>query len=469
MNKKQLTLVVVLGLILGGAGLYRYLQNQAPTPETRMGKKLLGTNFEINAVCALRLQNSSNALNVAITSNLWTVKERGDYPANFTTVADFLGKLAELKIVKPVDGSLLARLELTPPPDKKGPGVLVELKDNAGKPLKTLLLGAKHMKEGRGGGPMGDTGWPDGRYVMVDNKPDSLALVSDALSQAEPKPEDWISKDFFKVEKLKAVSVTTTNATNNWKLVRDTDGGEWKLADAKGDEKADSSKCSGLNYLLQTPSFDDLALGWKFEGTNQPTTTATLETFDGFTYAVQLANKTGDNYYFHVAVTADLPKSRTPGKDEKPEDKDKLDKEFKEKNEKLQEKLKTEKTYGKWNYVVSKWTVDNLLKDRKEFVAERKVETNMPPLVVPGITNVPAATNPPTALTNPLPAGTNLSVPVPPKTNAPVVLPPKTNVPPVVIPPNTNAAPPAPPKTNAAPVVPPGKATNTAAPPPPGK
>jgi hypothetical protein len=471
MNRKQLTLVIVLGLVLGGAGLYQYLQRQQSTRDTRMGAKLLGTNFDVNAVAALSIRTSSNVLNVAKTGDLWTVKERGDYPANFTTIADFLGKLAGLKIVKPVEvgPSRLPVLQLLPP-DKNGPGVLVELKDAAGKPVKTLLLGKQTMKEGRGG-PMGDTGWPDGRYVMVDNKTEAIALVSDALTQAEPKPEDWISKDFIKVEKLKAVSVTSTNATNNWKLVRDTETTDWKLADAKGDEKADSGKCSGLNFLLQSPSFDDLALGWKFDATNKPTTTATVETFEGFTYAVELANKPGgENYYFHVAVTADLPKQRTPGKDEKPEDKDKLDKEFKDKNQKLQDKLKTEKTYEKWTYVVSKWTVDNLFKERKDFLAEKI--TNAPP----ALTNaVPATTNAVPATTNAAPATTNapvVTIPVPPPaTNPPVVVPPKTNA--AVVPPaRTNTLPPLPPpvpaKTNAPTPTPPAK-TNAAVPAPTGQ
>jgi hypothetical protein len=375
MNKKQLLLVIVLGLVIGGVGLHQYRQRLAPPKDAKMGAKLLG-DFDVNTVAALRLQSSSNALNVVKSGDVWTVKERGDYPANFGTIADLVRKLADLKIVKMVQAgpSRLPALELVAP-DKKGAGVLLELKDSAGKTVKTVLLGAKHMKEGRGGGgPFGDTGWPNGRYVMVDNKADSIALVSDALTQAEAKPEDWISKDFIKVEKLKSVSVTTTNATNNWKLVRDTENGEWKLAEAKADEKADSGKCSGLNFLLQSAAFNDVALGWKFDETNKPTTTAVLDTFEGFSYAVKLANKAGEDYYMQVSVTGDFPKERTPGKDEKKEDKDKLDKDFKDKTQKLQEKLKTEQAYGQWTYVVSKWTVENLLKERKEFVAEKKEE-----------------------------------------------------------------------------------------------
>ncbi len=373
MNKKQLILVVVLGLVIGGAGLYKYNQQRTPSKEQGMGAKLLG-QFDVNTVAGLRIQSGSNVLDLAKANDIWTVKQRAGYPANFGTIAEFVRKLADLKKAKPVQvgPSRLSVLELVPP-DKQGKGVLVEFKDSAGKTIKTILLGAKHMRESHGG-PMGDTGWPDGRYVMVDNKPDSIALVSDALTQAEPKPEDWISKDFIKVEKLKAVTVTSTNATNNWKLVRETENGEWKLADAKGEEKTDSSKCSGMNYLLQSPSFNDVATDWSFGETNKPSTTAVLETFEGFTYNAKLANKAGDDYYLQVAVSANLPKERTPGKDEKKEDKDRLDKEFKDANQKQQDKLKAEKACEKWTYVVSKWTVDNLLKDRKEFLAEKKEE-----------------------------------------------------------------------------------------------
>src|SRR6185295_19271450 len=102
---------------------------------------------------------------------------------------------------------------------------------------------------------------------------------------------------------------------------------------------------------------------------------AKLETFDGFNYTVKISTKTNeDNYYVNTSVSADLPKERTPGQDEKPEDKEKLDKEFKEKISKLDEKLKQEKAFEKWTYLVSKWTVDPLLKERKDLIAEKKEE-----------------------------------------------------------------------------------------------
>src|SRR2546427_64625 len=142
--------------------------------------------------------------------------------------------------------------------------LVVEFKDQKEKPIKTLLLGKKHMKKSDRpspspfGGEMGDEGWPDGRYVKVGND-ENVALISDALANIEPKPEQWLNKDFFKIEKPRSIAVAFPIATNSWKLTRETETGEWKLAEAKAGEQLDSSKASGVANPLNSPSFVDVA------------------------------------------------------------------------------------------------------------------------------------------------------------------------------------------------------------------
>src|SRR5438034_896653 len=82
------------------------------------------------------------------------------------------------------------------------------------------------------------------RYLLVMNGPKDVAVVSDALSEVDTKPDRWLNKDFFKVEKLKAITVTHTNATNSWKLTRETENGTLALADAKPSEQLDTGKSS---------------------------------------------------------------------------------------------------------------------------------------------------------------------------------------------------------------------------------
>src|SRR5205814_3226557 len=101
------------------------------------------------------------------------------------------------------------------------------------------------------------------------------------------------------------------------------------------------------------------------------------------------------DYYFKVAIAAEITNDRVPGKDEKPEDKTRLDKEQAEKVKKLQEKLQNEKPFEKWTYIVSKWTIDPLFKERKDFMAEKKEETKVAEKSKPPAVPTPTVIFPP--------------------------------------------------------------------------
>jgi hypothetical protein len=234
------------------------------------------------------------------------------------------------------------------------------------------------MRKSQGGSPFGDmddSGWPDGRYVQVGGVTDKVLLVSDPLANLEPNPESWLNKDFFKIEKAKSIAVTFPEATNSWKLARETEGADLKLVDARPGEELDSAKASGVANPFSYPSFNDVAVGVSPEvaGLDKPTV-VTVETLDGFTYTVKVGAKTNDNFYLQVAVAGNFAKERAPGKEEKPEDKAKLDKEFAEKLKKLEEKLAAEKACEPWTYLVSSWSVDSILKERSHFLVEKKEE-----------------------------------------------------------------------------------------------
>lgn len=371
MNSKQLIILVIVGVVLGGAGLYvrKGQQSDYKASTARMGDRVLG-DFDLNAVNGIRITAGTNApVDVVKKDNDWIVPGRGGYPANFQSVGEFIKKLWELKVTAPktVGASRLPVLQLT-----KETGTLVELLDASGKPIKSLLLGIKHTKEGGDNSPFGGGSWPDGRYVKSG---DSVALINDPLSNADAKASEWISKDFFKVEKPKAVAVKHAVETNSFALSRESDAGEWKLEGATAEEKLDTAKVGGFNSVLSYPSFNDLILDKKPEelGLDKPTV-ATVTTSEGFKYTLNIGKADGENYPLTLAVTGEFKREREPGKDEKPEDKDKLDKEFKEKLAKLDEKLKSEQALGKWTYQVSKWTVDQLLKTRHELLADKKGE-----------------------------------------------------------------------------------------------
>lgn len=382
MNRNQLLILLVLVAVLGGAGIMLHNRQKSSWEGANpaAGKKVLG-DFPINDVAHIEIKQGTNALNLAKRDETWRVRERNDYPANFSQISDLLIKLGDLKIVRsePAGQTELARLLLVPGTSTNS-ALVVDFKDKSDKPIRSLLLGKKHMKKSNRPSPMGEMdddeggGYADGRYVKVGSDAKDVILISDALANVDTKPDPWLNKDFFKVEKIRSVAVSFPVATNSWKLTRETENGEWKLVDATPTEQLDNSKASGAGNSLASPSFNDVSLAKAEElGLDKPTT-VTLDTFDNFTYTLKIGQKTNDNVPLIISVAVDLPKERTPGKDEKPEDKDKLDKEFKEKQKKLEEKLAQEKPFEKWTYLVSNWTLDSLLKERSQLLVEKKEE-----------------------------------------------------------------------------------------------
>ncbi len=381
MNRNQFALLVFLLVVLGLAGLmvYNRQNDVGKSGDPGLGKKLLG-DLQVNDVAAIVLKQGTNELDLVKKDNLWRVRERNDYPANFSEISEFLLKARDLKVIQSeqVGPSQLPRLELVPGTGPKA-ALVVELKDQSDKTIRSLLLGKKHMQKSSqpaAFGDMGDAGgYPDGRYVKVGADSGTVALISDALANLEPKPEQWLNKDFFRVEKARSIAVAGPAITNAWKIVRETENGDWKLADAKPGEQLDTAKSSSAANALGTPSFNDVATNLKPEqsGLDKPTV-VTLDTFDNFTYTVNLGVKTNDAYPLTVAVNANLPSERTAGKDEKPDEKTRLDKEFKEKQKKLEDKLAQEKRCQNWVYLVSSWTLEPLLKDRSQLLVEKKEE-----------------------------------------------------------------------------------------------
>jgi hypothetical protein len=379
MNRKQFLILLGLVVVIGAAGLFVYRQKNTSWHEgAAIGQKLL-PDLQVNDVAQITIKSGAGGVTLARQNNLWRVHERGDYPANFSQISDLLLKLADLKSAQneEVGPSQLGRFELLPPGAAPNAGTSLELGDQNGKSLGSLLLGKKHMKKPAANsqpGGMGDEGWPDGRYVMAGAGAKTVALISDPLDSVQPKPEQWLNKDFLNVEKPREIVAQFPEATNSWKLVRASETNDWQLADAKASEKLDSSKISSVTSPLSSASFNDVTP--LSAGGAASNTVLTVETFDGFTYRAEIGLKKDDNYPVNFAITANLPAARTPVKDAKSDDKAKLDKEFQARQKTLTDKLAKETVFTNWLYQMPAYSVDEILKTRQQLLVE--ASTNAP-------------------------------------------------------------------------------------------
>lgn len=376
MNRKQFLILVIVLIVLGGAGLGVFWQDIADyrASGARIGAKLL-PDFRIADVAQVRLQDAQDEVTLVNKGDRWVVQERGDYPANFQDISGLLVKLIELKVTQAetVGAALLPRVELVAPEQKipagkEGIGTLVEFKNKDGKVLASLVLGKKVLKKDPLNPlPNARDGVPAGRYIRVSGADNKVVVVSDPLNGAEAKPGKWLAKDFFKAERIKTLAVGPEGAAPNWKITRDVEWGQWKLVGPPGE--LDAGRAVSAVNAIGNMSFNDVAV--KREESGKPMV-AVAETFDNLTYRVALARKKGaEDYYLNFTVSGEPPRKRVPEKDEKAEERQSRDKDYAEMLKRLEERIAGEKALTKWTYVISKSAAEPLLRDRAEMTARK--------------------------------------------------------------------------------------------------
>ena len=381
MNRKSfLTLLVVL-LVLGGAGLGVFWQDLIAWrgSDTKIGSKVFD-KLQVNDIAQIRIFDAKGEVNLVSSDKRWIVKQRGDYTANYQDISDLLVKLPDLKVVQTenVGASLLPRLNLVAPvkDEKKdakpveNSGTQFELMDTSGKVIASLLLGKKVIKTEDS--PLPIKPQKDvGRYVLSPGHP-TVLVTSDALSSAEAKPERWLAREFFKVEKVKSLTSSGEGAT--WKVARPEEYGQWKFAD--GSDQLNSTVSTAAVNSLTALTIADVVPG-ATPDLFAKSRTFVADTFENLVYTIRIAKKTDDDYYLKFIVSGEPHKARPPetgfdGKAEKPEQAATRDKEFAEDMKRLAERLKREKELSGWTFVVTAKTVESLLKARSDLVAEKR-------------------------------------------------------------------------------------------------
>jgi hypothetical protein len=347
MNRKAFLILIILLVVIGGAGLVLFWQDLGAWRggDTKIGSRLL-EKLPVNDVAQIRIIDAKGTATLALKDRHWVVRERADYSANFGDVNDLLTtKLPDLKVVQTenVGASLLPRLNLVEPvkdvkdaKDADNAGTRLELTDSAGKVIASMLLGKKVIK-------VEDSPLPIkqekavGRYVLYPGNA-AVLVVSDGLTNVEARPERWLAKEFFKVERIK--SLASSGPGGQWKIARSEEFEPWKFADGAG--QLDPTVVSNATKALAGLTFTDVALDVKAENFDKPRTFV-AETLDGVTYTLRAAKKPdSEDYYLAVAITGEPLRERKPEKGEKPQDKERLDKYFVDDMKRLNERLKVE-------------------------------------------------------------------------------------------------------------------------------
>ncbi|MEO6970309.1 MAG: DUF4340 domain-containing protein [Chthoniobacterales bacterium] len=402
MNSRQLSLLLGVALVLGTAGWFLFHRGarsweSAPIP---VDQKVLA--FPLNDVAHITIKDGSSELNLVKKPDGWAVHERADYPANFEQVSRLLQQIWNLKPVQSlqVGPAQLARLDLLKPAKEGKTGTLLDLKDKDGKRIAALLAGKQYLKKSNQSFAPAD--FPAGRYVMPEDGLKKVFLVADPLQDFVTKPERWLDHGFVKIEKPKSIALAGTTAAQQWKIQRDNESADWRFASAKPGEEVDKTKAASLAGSVSNLSFSEVldpAAKPDATGLDKPST-VTVETFDGFIYSLAIGKLSGEKYPLTISIASALPAQRETKPDEKAEDKKKLDDAFAARKKTLEEKLEKEKKFEGRPFLVNKFTIKQLLKNRSDLI---KAEPS--PAPTPSLPLAPPSPplNPPGSKTSPTP------------------------------------------------------------------
>ena len=317
----------------------------------------------------------------------WVVVNREGYPADAERIEKFVREFKDMKVLRELSAGSeqLGRIGLIDPKAASINSAMgITFQDNEGKSIYTLHLGKELSAPGSDNqtSPMGGGGgFPDRRFVMIDSDRSKITLVDQTFSNATTTPSDWLSKDFIKIEKPSSIEVKYSGegSTNSWKMTKPSDVAEWKL-EGKIPTGKTLDTTSAPSSPFSSPSFNDLATATERSQLDKNATQINIKTFDGLNYEVKVGQTpSGSDRIIQVNISSTSPKQRTPTKDEKPEDKKRLDEEWAAQQKTLQAKLEKESGFSSHAYRVSSYTVDSILKKRGELIKDKEEGAIKPP------------------------------------------------------------------------------------------
>jgi hypothetical protein len=334
----------------------------------------------------------------------WTVAQRENYPANTINVNEFIRTLAELKVTRSLEAapSFAPRFGMDESSNKpEDRGLTATFKDAAGKELAKVSLG-KNIEGSQESSPMG--AMPVGRYIRNHADESGFYAVNEMFFSVSADITRWLAEEFIAPDKIKSVSLSQKGSnTVAWKLERDAENAEFKLADIKPDEALNNENVTPMKNLFSYARFEDVVtsadVAERADAAGKRN--AIIETFDGFTYNLTITppkpatgstTSAPDKLLMTVAVSANLPTQRSKAEGEKPEQAKAKDEEFAARIKTLNEKLAKEQSLAGRTFEVSKNTLDALLKERETLV--KKAEPSPAPAPAPDTKAIEAITQP---------------------------------------------------------------------------
>jgi hypothetical protein len=395
MNKRQVIILWVIAIMLGIAvAAIKLTQKDAAKSATKRAPgQTLFEKFPAADIASVAIKGTQGVVTLTRKDGKWVVAERESYPANAAFVNDFIRTLEELKITRGMEAgpSFAPRFGMDESAAKaEDRGLTAVFKNASGKDLATVSLG-KNIESGADTGPMGGAA-AVGRYIRNHADESGFYAISEMFPSISEEPSRWLEDDFISPEKIKSISITQKDKDDTaWKVIRDSEEAEFKLDGASAADVLDTAAATPLKSLLSYARFNDVVPAADVAGraAADGKRKAVIETFDGFTYTLTLtpakaaapaagtdpAAPDSEYVLLAVSVAAELPKERKKEEGEKEEDTKTKDAAFTDRLKTLTDKLAKEKALEGRTFLISKSTLEALLKERDQMITKAQPPT----------------------------------------------------------------------------------------------
>ena len=344
MTSQKLISLTAIAAVLAGLAYLSNASKKVKTPSL-VGKPVL-SSLDLSDVQKIEIGLSGGKKLIVESSDAgWGIKSLFGYPADITKIRENLLKLKDLKV-----GQVAAGKKLDAPS-------LVDLQNAAGKSLATLRLGGQHMRQPTGEmAQFGGGAAPDGRYVSAAGA-DTVFLVKETLEAFDGDPKNWADTQIASVPSTDITAIEMAHGGQTTKIVKKD--GAWTIGGLTEKEEFDTSKSYGVESALSSLNFNTVA--------DPALTDAQLGMTTGAVYTVTLKN--GENYTAKIGSPVTNSSDRT----------------FKisggftpvgtnaTENAALAKKIETfNAKAGKWTYVISSYTAENMIKSRADFIKAKE-------------------------------------------------------------------------------------------------
>ncbi|QTA78542.1 DUF4340 [Desulfonema limicola] len=301
--KTFIVLLAVCGVL---AGIAYFMVNPGKSSDNNQdmtGKRLLD-DLPVNDISGISIKSSEGEVILEKGENVWIVKNRYEYPADFGKITEFAKNLKDMKIGRyfNVSDDIQERLALFDP-DKEGisensRGMRITLKDKSQKILSDLIFGKpREVSAGLGG-----------HYIMPLNEK-TVYLIDKDFKYMDKKPEDWLDKELVNISADDVSQVVCKDFQENvlYTLKRPEKGKSPEFMDIPEGKKIISSKLNDVFGALASLNIEDVAspdLAVEDTGLDKPVCFE-YTLFDGKTYTACPGSvlKNDDNkYYFKVST-----------------------------------------------------------------------------------------------------------------------------------------------------------------------